>query len=168
VQNGLSIFAAAREKLQPSTGGLVRLASVRGASLAFPPSPFETETGGPAYVRVINDGLALLRRRTGPRDGVLTVDMMNPFNYLLDRPSPTGGLAAGAYNYVISDAAHPSPERWAGTARYVMVRKYNRGLKDYGIESYHIEGIRRIYQPVLDQRFQVLEETGHWVLYGRR
>jgi hypothetical protein len=48
------------------------------------------------------------------------------------------------------------------------VRKYNPGLKDYGIESYHIEGIRRIYQPVLDQRFQVLEETGHWVLYGRR
>jgi hypothetical protein len=168
LQNGLSLFAAAREKLQPSTGGLVRLASVRGASLIFPPSPFETETGGPDYVRVINDGLALLRRRTGPRDGVLTVDMMNPFNYLLDRPSPTGGFAAGAYNYVFSDAAHPTPDRWVGNARYVMVRKYSPGVKDYGIESYHIEGIRRIYQPMLDQRFQVLEETGHWILYGKR
>ena len=168
LQNGLSIFAAAREKLQPSTGGLVRLASVRGASLVFPPSPFETETGGPEYVRVINDGLALLRRRTGPRDGVLTIDMMNPFNYLLDRPSPTGGLAAGAYNYVISDAAHPSGERWAGTARFVLVRKYSPGVEDYGIESYHIDGIRRIYQPVLDQRFQVLEETAHWILYRRQ
>lgn len=166
-QNGLSLFAAAREKLHPSTGGLVRLASLRGASLVFPPSPFETETGGPDYVRVVNDGMALLRRHTGPRDGVLTVDMMNPFNYLLDRPSPTGGFAAGAYNYVFSDAAHPSPDQWAGNARYVMVRKYSRGVKDYGIESYHIEGIRRIYQPMLDQRFRVLEETGHWILYGK-
>src|SRR5664280_2661884 len=138
------------------------------APLGLPPSPFETETGGPEYVRVINDGLALLRRRTGPRDGVLTIDMMNPFNYLLDRPSPTGGLAAGAYNYVISDAAHPSGERWAGNARYVMVRKYSPGVEDYGIESYHIDGIRRIYQPVLDQRFQVLEETAHWILYRRQ
>ena len=168
LQNGLSLFAAAREKLRPSTGGLARLASTRGASLIFPPSPFETETGGPEYVRVVNDGLALLRRHTGPRDGVLTIDMMNPFNYLLDRPSPTGGLAAGAYNYVISDAAHPSGERWAGNTRYVMVRKYGRGVADYGVESYHIEGIRRIYQPVLDQRFRVVEETGCWILYGKR
>ena len=167
-QNGLSIVAAAREKLHPATLGLVRLDSVNGASLVFPASPFETETGGPAYVRVVNDGMALLRRHTGPRDGVLTIDMMNPFNYLLDRPSPTGGLAAGAYNYVISDAAHPSGERWAGNARYVLVRKYSPGVKDYGVESYHIEGIRRIYQPTLDQRFQVLEETPHWILYARR
>ena len=166
LQNGLSIFAAAREKLRPSYGGLVRLDSPRGASMIFPTSPFETETGGPAYVRAVNDGLALLRRHTGPRDGVLTVDMMNPFNYLLDRPSPTGGLAAGAYNYVISDAAHPSGERWAGNARYVLVRKYDPGLKDYGIENYHIDGIRRIYQPTLDQRFRLLEETSHWILYG--
>jgi hypothetical protein len=41
-------------------------------------------------------------------------------------------------------------------------------VEDYGIESYHIDGIRRIYQPVLDQRFQVLEETAHWILYRRQ
>lgn len=167
-ESGVSIVAAAREKLRPSTGEVVRLATERGASLIFPRGPFETETGGPAYVHAINDGLALLRRRTGPRDGVLTIDMVNPFNYLLDRPSPTGGLAAGAFNYVISDAAHPSADRWAGNARYVLVRKYSRGVKDYKIESYHIDHIRRIYQPLLDERFQVLEETGHWLLYGKR
>ncbi|MCX6627562.1 MAG: hypothetical protein NTW28_08035, partial [Candidatus Solibacter sp.] len=118
------------------------------------------------YVHAINDGLALLRRNTGARDGVLAMDMMNPFNYLLDRPSPTGGLAAGAYNYVVSDAAHPSDERWAGNARYVLVRKYSRGMKDYSVENFHIDGIRRIYQPLLDRRFQVLGETDHWLLYG--
>jgi hypothetical protein len=50
----------------------------------------------------------------------------------------------------------------------VLVRKYSPGVEDYGIESYHIDGIRRIYQPVLDQRFQVLEETAHWILYRRQ
>ena len=167
-QNGLSMVAAARERLRPPSGEVVRLASERGASMVFPRPPFETETGGPAYVRTINDGLALLRRHTGPRDGVLTIDMMNPFNYLLDRPSPTGGLAAGAFNYVISDAAHPSPGRWAGNARYVLVRKYSRDVKDYPIENHHIDGIRRIYQPLLDQRFELIEETGHWLLYRKR
>jgi hypothetical protein len=167
-QNALSMVAAAREKIHPSNAGLPRLGSARASSLIFPISPFDTETGGPPYVRALNDGLALMRRRTGPRDGVLTIDMMNPFNYLLDRPSPTGGLAAGAYNYVISDAAHPSGDRWVGNARYVMVRKYSRGVKDFPVENYHVDGIRRIYQPVLDDRFRVMDETDHWILYVRR
>jgi hypothetical protein len=167
-QNTLSMIAAAREKIHPSSADLPRLDSVRASSLVFPTSPFDTETGGPPYVRVLNDGLGLLRRRTGPRDGVLTIDMMNPFNYLLDRPSPTGGLAAGAYNYVISDAAHPSGDRWVGNARYVMVRKYSRDVKDFPVENYHVDGIRRIYQSVLDERFRVLDETDHWILYVHR
>jgi hypothetical protein len=167
-QNAVSMAAAANEKTHPSNPYMSRLDSARGASLTFPPSPFETETGGPAYVRAINDGLALLRRRTGPHDGVLTIDMMNPFNYLLDRPSPTGGLAAGAYNYVISDVAHPSGDRWVGSARYVMVRKYSHEVKDFAVENYHVDGIRRIYQPILDERFRVLDETDHWILYVRR
>ena len=167
-QNGVSMAAAAREKLSPPPGEVVRLASERGASMVFRTSPAETETGGPAYVRVLNEGLDLLRRDTGARDGVLAIDMMNPFNYLLDRPSPTGGLSAGAYNYVISDAAHPSADRWAGSTRFVLVRKYSPNVKDYPVEDYNITGILRIYQPVLDQRFELLEETGHWRLYRKR
>jgi hypothetical protein len=167
-QSAVSMAAAANATIHPADPYVNRLDSARGGSLTFPTSPFETETGGPAYVRAVNDGLALLRRRTGPRDGVLTIDMMNPFNYLLERPSPTGGLAAGAYNYVISDAAHPSGDRWVGNARYVMVRKYSRDVKDFPVENYHVDGIRRIYQPVLDERFRMLDETDHWILYVRR
>lgn len=168
LQNGISIAAAALGKRDPVSAEVVRVDSERGASLIFPRSPFDTETGGPGYARVLNDGMALLRQHTGAGDGVLTIDMMNPFNYLLDRPSPAGGLAAGAYNYVISDAAHPSGVRWAGTAGYVMERKYSPLVKDFPEENYHVDGLRRIYRPWVAERFRVAAETEHWVLYARR
>jgi hypothetical protein len=167
-QNVRSLVAAARAKLQPPPTEVVRLTADRGASILFQHGPYLTETGGPEYVRAVNDGIALLRRHTGPRDGVLTIDMTNPFNYLLDRPSPTGGLAAGAYNYVISDQAHPSADRWAGNARYLLLRKYAGCMEDSPGEKYHVEGVRKIYRSRLDQQFQLVEETDHWILYGKR
>jgi hypothetical protein len=112
--------------------------------------------------------MALLRAHTRPEDGVLTIDMMNPFNYLMERPSPTGGMAAGAYNYVFSDARHPSEAKWLGNARWVMVRKYGKDVGDWAIENYHVEGIRRIYQPLLDREFVPVAESGSWVLWGKK
>jgi hypothetical protein len=168
VANLLSLIVAGMEEHRPAAAAPVRLASDRGASINFAPVPVKmtTETGGPEYVIALNDGLALLRRHTGSRDGVLTLDMMNPFNYLLDRPSPRGGMAAAAYNYIFSDAAHPSPDRFFGDTRYVLVRKYSRSAADSWIESPHIAGLKRIYGPLLCQRFRVIEETTHWLLYG--
>ena len=167
--DALSVAAAARASRRPDARA-VRLATERGASMIFAPvrSLEITETGGPAYVRTLNDGIALLRRHTQAPDGVLTIDMVNPFNYLLGRHSPRGGIAAGAYNYVFSDAAHLSDDRFFGDARYVLVRKYSRDAGDFATEQYHIEGLLRIYRAALDGRFGLLEETPHWQLYGLR
>src|SRR5207249_3137212 len=80
VQSAISLAGAAVEK--------------RGRGIVFEPvsQVMTTETGGPPYDAALNDGLDLLRRRTGPQDGVLAMDMLNPFNYLLHRPSPRGGM----------------------------------------------------------------------------
>src|ERR1039457_2417131 len=126
-----------------------------------------TEAGGAEYVAALNDGLNLLRRQTGSRDGVLAMDMMNPFNYLLDRPSPRGGMAASAYNYVFSDVRHLTGDEFFGSAQFVMERKYSRTAGDYPIENYHIAGLLRIYEPMLLERFRLIEETPYWRLYGR-
>ncbi len=168
IRNVMSLASAALEwpKLQRVD---VSLASPeRGADLVFGTARGSMKTGimGVEYVEALNDGLALLRRHSGPRDGVLTFDEFNPFNYLLDRPSPRGGFAATAYNYVFCDAAHPTAERFYGNASYVMVRKYTREGQD-SVEKGNILGLMRIYGSALRSHFTVVEETDHWVLWHR-
>jgi len=168
--NAVSLAAASWERYRGAKPAAVRLKSERGASLNFGPveSSMTSESGGPPYAEALNDGLDLIRTRTEPGAGVATIDMFNPFNYLLARPSPRGGMAAAAYNYAFSDAAHPSGERFFGDARYVLVRKYSKSAQDFPIEDYHVEGLLRTYQPTLDQHFRFIEETGHWILWRRK
>jgi hypothetical protein len=168
--NAASLATAWWERHRGVETMAVRVASPRGASLIFGPveSSMTSESGGPAYAEVLNDGLELIRTRTEPGAGVTTIDMFNPFNYLLGRPSPRGGMAAAAYNYAFSDAAHPGGDRFFGDARYVLVRKYNKSAGDFAIENYHIQGLLRTYQPVLDRDFVPIQETTHWTLWRRK
>lgn len=168
--NAASLAVAAWERCRGPEAAAVRLKSERGASMIFDTveSSMTSESGGPAYVEALNDGLDLIRTRTEVGAGVLTIDMFNPFNYLLERPSPVGGMAAASYNMVFSDAEHPSGERFFGDTRYVLMRKYSKAAQDFPIEDYHIQGLLRTYGPMLDRRFRVVEETRHWILWRRK
>ncbi|HEY1219421.1 MAG TPA: hypothetical protein VGF03_10820 [Bryobacteraceae bacterium] len=170
MMNAVSLAAASWERYRGPEAAAVRLNSERGASMIFGPveSSMTSETGGPAYVEVLNDGLELIRTRAEPGVGVMTIDVLNPFNYLLSRPSPRGGMATAVYHLTFSDAAHPSAERFFGDARYVLVRKYSQAVQDFPIEDYLIQGLLRTYQPALEQRFRLVEETGHWSLWRRK
>jgi hypothetical protein len=127
-----------------------------------------TETGGASYAETLNDGMGLIRTHTGPGEGVLAIDLCNPFNYLLDRPSPRGGMASAGYHVTFSETAHVSADRYFGEARWVLVRKYSKSAEDFPIEDYLIQGILRVYGPALEQRFRPVAETSHWVLWRRR
>jgi hypothetical protein len=165
--NGVSLAAAAVQLQWPVKTDVVPLESTeRGVSLRFRvvAGARPTETEGAGYVAALDDGVALLRRRSGNREGVLTFDEFNPFNYLLDRPSPRGGLAAAAYNYIFSATAHPTPERFLGDAPYVMIRKYKQGGPNI-IESEDVRALMRIYGAALRSHYTVVEETQHWVLW---
>jgi hypothetical protein len=169
VGNGISLAAAALEWPGPKSTEVYSLASPeRGAGLLFGSvrGSMKTSIMGAEYVEALNDGMALLRRHTGPQDGVLTFDEFNPFNYLLDRPSPRGGFAATAYNYVFCDAAHPTAERFFGDAPYIMVRKYTKQGQD-SVEWGNVLGLMRIYGSALRSHFTAVEETDHWVLWHR-
>jgi hypothetical protein len=163
--NAGSLLAATARPAEPA----LRFASLRGASIVFDPLPdvVTSERDGPRYVAEVNEGLQLIRRRTEPAAGVLTLDMFNPFNYLLNRPSPCGGMSAAAYNYTFSDTMHPTADRYFGDALYVLVRKYSLDSKDFDLQDYFSQGLLRIYLPGLRQRFSVIEETPHWVLWRR-
>jgi hypothetical protein len=169
IMNGISLAYAALEPRVLAIANVIRLESPeRGTSLPFRPvmGAQPTETTGAGYVAAVNDGVALLRRHTGDIDGVLTFDEFNPFNYLLDRPSPRGGFAAAAYDYIFSDAAHPTAERFFGDTAYVLVRKYKQNGSD-SMEGDDVRALMRIYGPALRSHFTMVEETEHWVLWRR-
>ncbi|MGP8246330.1 MAG: hypothetical protein ACLQVN_17650 [Bryobacteraceae bacterium] len=170
LENGAALAGAAMEESRLRGAAADRLACARGRAMDFEPvaSSMTSETGGPAYVDALNDGLDLIRRRAEPGAGVVAMDMFNPFDYLLDRRPPRGGIVAAAYNYAFSDAIHPSAGRFFGDARYAMVRKYSTAVEDYEIEAYHVRGLERIYGRALRERFRMVEETAHWELWERR
>jgi hypothetical protein len=170
LENTAALVAAGIEERRLAATSTDQLRSERGASMDFEPveSSMTSETGGPAYVDALNDGLDLLRRRTRPDTGALAMDMFDPFNYLLDRRPPRGGIAAAAYNYVFSDEAHPPAGQFFGDARYILVRKYSAAAQDYEIEEYHLRGLDRVYGPDLRKRFRLVEETTHWSLWERQ
>ena len=170
LENTTALVAAEIDEHRQPPATTDRLVSGRGALMDFEPiaSSVTSETGGPAYVDALNEGLDLLRRETQPGAGVLAMDMFDPFNYLLDRRPPRGGMIAAAYNYVFSDTAHPPADKFFGDARYVLVRRYSATAQDYEIESYHLRGLERIYGPALQSRFRLVDETRHWSLWEKR
>ena len=167
---GVSLAAASWERYRGPAAPAARLQAARAASMVFGPpmARLTTETGGTAYVEALNDGLNLIRAHAGAADGVLTIDEFNPFNYLLDRRTPRGGMAAVAYNYVYSDAKHPSADRFFGDARWVMERKYSRSADDFVGENFFIWGALHVYGTELERRFRPVAETGHWALWRRK
>jgi hypothetical protein len=167
ILNAISLFGAARERQWPfMPAGTAVTSAARGADLQFRPViDSNTEITGANYVESLNDGIDLLRRHSN-REGVLTFDEFNPFNYLLDRPSPRGGIAAAAYDYVFCDAAHPTAERFFGNTNYIMVRKYRNPETDV-LETRDVAGLMLIYGSDLRSQFSVVEETEHWVLWRR-
>jgi hypothetical protein len=140
----------------------------REGRLLFRPltGTIKSETVGADYVAALNDGLDLLRRHPS-HDGVLTFDEFNPFNYLLNRPSPKGGFAAAAYNYIFCDAAHPATGQFFGNARYVMIRKYEKGDSDV-LETGDVQGLMKIYGSALQSQYTLVEQTRHWDLWQRK
>jgi hypothetical protein len=166
--NGISLIGAALERQLAVIPNVAALTTPERATyLRFRPlAGKRTETSGPDYAESLDDGLALLLRQSD-HDGVLTFDEFNPFNYLLDRPSPRGGFAAAAYNYVFSDDAHPTAQRFFGDTRYVMVRKYTVEGSDV-LEVEDVLGLMRLYGAYLRSQFMLVEQSKHWALWRRR
>jgi hypothetical protein len=119
-------------------------------------------SNGAVYTTYLNDGAALLRKVSPPHETVLTMDMTDPFAYVLGRKPASGGMAATTYNYVISDLHHPSDEAYFGNADVVMVPKHP-ALDD----RYYI-GFYKLYEPGLQARYRLAAETDWWLLYRRR
>lgn len=164
----ISLARAAEIRQWPQmVSGVTLGAPARDASFVFRRTvgPVKTAIAGAEYVAAVDDGLALLHRHLPDDAGVLAFDEFNPFNYLMNRPTPRGGIAAAAFDYVFCDAAHPSPKRFFGNTHFVIVRKYHNPLNV--IERADVAALIRIYGPTLRKDFARVGETRHWVLWRR-
>jgi hypothetical protein len=124
-----------------------------------PNDRYDTRANGAGYTTYVNEGVALLQQYGASSDRVLTFDMVNPFPYALGWKPPRGGVACAAYNYVLSDAAHPSDEAYFGDATLVMVPKKP------ALPPHFYQGFYRIYSAGLAARFRLVTETDSWLLY---
>jgi hypothetical protein len=153
---------AAWKKSRPSNVALiVRFTAPRLAPLLLYDGA-NPRSNGTIFTTYVNDGVALLRRVSGPGETVITMDMTNPFPYALNRKPPLGGIAAVAYKATLSKTHRPSFDAYFGNADIAMVPKHP-ALDDGFYVDYF-----RIYEPALYQRFTLAAETDWWRLYRRK
>jgi hypothetical protein len=142
-----------------------RFTEPRIASIVLYDNELDPSANGAPYIAYVNDGTALLRARCGPRDRVLTMDMVNPFPYALGWPPAHGGLSATTFNYIISATMRPSDDEYFGDATVIMIPKRPALGTFYDL---YYKGIYTTYSPGLLQRFDLAAESPLWRLYRRK
>jgi hypothetical protein len=161
-----AIPIAAVRKLHPPSGCSVRFTEPRVQPLLLCDSANEGElqqwSNGSKYTTYVNDGITLLRQCCDASDRVLTMDMQNPFPYVLGWMPPRGGLAATAYNYTLSDRFKPSMDEYFGDATVVMVPKHP------AIVPMYAEGVYATYLPEVKKRYQLAEESDWFWVYKKK
>jgi hypothetical protein len=117
---------------------------------------------GRFYTDFVNDGLALIKKHSGPRDSVVVLGFTNPFSYALLRPPARGGSPFWGLNNNYSERSIPGTDKLIGDAAVVMIPK-DKGL--YWKSAAPL--LERECKPVLDKNFRLTGETNIWRMYIR-
>lgn len=156
------VYGAWSKTRPTSTASVVHFTEPCLASLLLYDSAQDSVSNGTIYTTYVNDGVALLRRSSRSDQTVITMDMMNPFSYALQRKPALGGIAAAAYNYTLSDEYRPTDDGYFGNADIVMVPKRP------AVEPILHDPIIRIYEPALEKRYRLEAESDWWRLYKHK
>lgn len=157
----LALPIAAVRKIHPPPGCAVRFTEPRVVGLILCDGDYKWSNGS-VYTLYVNNGVELLRRYGSPTDKVLTMDMQNPFPYVLGWQPARGGLASTSFNYTVSARFRPSFDKYFGDATVVMMPKHPAQAPQY------IDGFYAIYGPEVEQRFRLVAESDWFRLYKRK
>ena len=115
---------------------------------------------GSEYVRVINDGISLLRAHSSDGESVIALKFSNPFSVSLRRP-PAGGANYYAIARNISRERMLPAERMFRGGALVMIPKFQDSEYETVdlLESYYEHALSSWYRPVAESEF--------WRLYRR-
>jgi len=156
---------AALRKSHPPSNCAVRFAESRITSLILCDrpdlNPAQRGSNGSAYTTYINDGTTLLLRYSKPTDKVLTMDMQNPFPYVLGWLPPRGGFASASFNYTFSAQFRPSFDEYLGDTTAVMIPKHPA-------QPEYFSSLYAIYGPELERKFAVVAESDWFRLYKQK
>ena len=117
----------------------------------------QSEANGHLLTNHVNDGLALLRRNSGPNDRIACLCYANPFPYALLRPPMEGGAAFYDYGTNFTERFRPSAERILGNADVVIYPKAE-------VNSPTVGTLLRICRSILSTRYRPAAESRDWVL----
>lgn len=159
-----AISIAGARKFKPPQSCATRFSETRVKPLMLCNYAVQDEdkwSNGSNYTNYVNDGVAMLHRYGKPSDKVMTMDMQNPFPYVLGWAPPRGGMAASAFNYTFSAKFRPSSKEYFGDTTVVMIPKHTAGGPQY------TDGLYETYGPALEQRFRLAAESDWFLLYKR-
>ncbi|MBZ5610854.1 MAG: hypothetical protein LAP38_21535 [Acidobacteriia bacterium] len=158
------VYAFIEATNNPPESEIARFRAPHLAKLLLYDTPDGTEadrrSNGRTYVDYVNDGAALLKKFSTPRDTVFTLDMVNPFPYALLRPPARGGSPALAFNHTFNDRHKPSPAWLFGSADIVMVPKHPASSEP------DARALFRNYLPSIQSGFRLRAESDWWWLYA--
>ncbi len=142
-----------------------RLDTPEFSSLIFEgelPGVYKYESGSP-LVKVINDGIRLLRANTGAADRVLTLGFVNPFPAILHRPAPRGSAIWFGLNFNVSFPDNfPPPQSMFADVNAIMVPNYlSQGTPT-------TDALAAKYSDVIKADFVFKAKSDFWSLYTRR
>jgi hypothetical protein len=116
---------------------------------------------GNYYVKVLNDGLALLRGQSRKDESILVLGFTNPFSYLLRRKPAEGGSSFLFIPTSITPDHMPTVDRIFGDADVMMLPQYE------GTHQQSDQFIQSYYRNYLLENFHFVAKSQDWSLYRR-
>jgi len=113
------------------------------------------------YMETLLAGIEDLRSVARPGDSVTTLDMTNPFPFLMNLRAPRGGWLTLHHNRTIGSDVHPSPEVMFADADHVMIARMSMVQPTADL-------MRELYGAWLDQSYSERVETLYWTRWSHR
>jgi hypothetical protein len=109
------------------------------------------------YIETVMDGVNLLRTHLKPKDSVIVMDMVNPFNFLLDKRPPKNSYSFLHLHRTFNlGAARPKPSM-LDYANLVMI-------PNYPIQMPERNALLKIFGPALKNKYEEVGRDRYWTL----
>jgi hypothetical protein len=113
------------------------------------------------YMETLVAGADELRRVMKPGESVVTLDMSNPFNFMLGARPARGSWLTMDAGRTLTEELHPAPEDIFADADHVMIAKLSLTYTSSMLAM-------KVYAPWLAQHYAERVETPYWVRFSHR
>lgn len=113
------------------------------------------------YMETLMAGVDDLKTVIRPGESVTTLDMTNPFPFLMNARAPKGGWLTVHKNRTVSEEKHPEAQAIFADADHVMIAKMSMVQATADL-------MRQLYGPWLDANYGARVETAYWTRWSHR